>query len=280
MLNKISWPVSDKQNSSSLLEFRQNSSRELNDEICEKFYSGELSEEKIRELADKDPEFSKIIKFVLEGFSHPKDPSKARRKDGSHIAVHSLQLYRTAKEFFDIKDKDVLVAVLVHDLIEDTLIKREEITASLGEKAGELAWSMTEEPLSEEFTGRAGNKDRASIAQFVKKLASGIPAVRIAEILDRIDDISDLKYLTDKLSDPQKREKARLNLIEKFGKCLFTVDSVAEDETRFKKNFHELLGLQIKKIKSQFGIELEEVEILKIRDEYQKESERLYQKEV
>ena len=250
------------------VEYRKNSSVGINNKICGEFFVGNLTDQELQAYFQPDPDTTKTIKFVLESFTKPKDPSKARRKDGSHIAVHSLQLFKTARDFFGISDPDILKAVLIHDIIEDTQVSGQEIQKQLGIREAQLANLMTEERVGHKIPGLdKADSERLDIVRFIKKLQQGDDTIAAAELLDRIDDISDLAYLTNKLAEnPENREKVKQDLIRKFGKCQYTVDQVAKDTKdktvqRLREFFEDLVNDQLFALRSQFGIEITPEEI-------------------
>ena len=250
------------------LEFRKNSSSSINNEICEKFFNGNLSDEELQTYFQTDPDTTKAIKFVLESFAKPQDPSKARRKDGSHIAVHSLQLFKTGRDYLKISDPDILKTVLVHDIIEDTKVSEQEINDQLGERTAQLANLMTEERVHDGTTELdKADLGRLDIVRFIKKLQSGGDVIAAAEAIDRADDISDLAYLTNKLAkNPEDKNKVKQALIAKFGKCQYTVDQVTKGSTdntvqRLKEFFQGLVSEQLSALRSQFGVEVTTDEI-------------------
>jgi len=250
------------------LEFRKNSSSSINNEICEKFFNGSLSDKELRAYFQTDPDTTKVIKFVLESFAKPQDPSKARRKDGSHIAVHSLQLFKTGRDYLKISNPDILKTVLVHDIIEDTNVSEQEINDQLGERTARLANLMTEERVHDGASELdKADLGRLDIVRFIKKLQSGGDVIAVAEVIDRADDISDLAYLTNKLAkNPEDKNKVKQALIAKFGKCQYTVDQVTKESTnnmvqRLKEFFQELVGEQLSTLRSQFGLEITTNEI-------------------
>ncbi len=154
--------------------FRKKSSSSINDEICERFFNRNLSDYELQAYFQTDLDTTKTITFVLESFAKPQNPSKARRRDGSHTAVHSLQLFMTACDYLEISDPDVLTAVLVHDIIEDTNVSGQGIEDQLGERASQLANLMTEEGVYDERTGLdKADLGRLSTVRFIKKLQSG-----------------------------------------------------------------------------------------------------------
>jgi hypothetical protein len=259
--NPLMAPSYGEKSPESFLKFRADSAKEINDEICEKFMTdGVINYEAINRIFGNDPKTIETITFVLERFSHPKSPDKARRKDGSHIATHSLQLFRAATEFYKLSDQNVGRTVLVHDLVEDTQTTLEDISLTLGQKDAALANFMTEEELGEDAQGLT-DKDASmlSIANFVHKLKKGGETIALAEIIDRMDDISDLNYLTKKLSNPETQEKAITALVDKFAKCSFTIEALIDENpspevARMKDAFSQLLDLQKRSIEDEFKV--------------------------
>lgn len=251
------------------LEFRKNSAPSINSQVCEVFATTGITDEQIESYFHTDPETTKVIRFVLESFSKPQDPSKARRKDGSHIAVHSLQLFLSARDYFKITDSDVFRTVLVHDIVEDTQVSGQGIKDHLGEREAQLASQMTEEHLPEELTQglEKADKNRLSIVKFCEKLKSGGDTIATTEIVDRVDDISDLTYLTQKLEKkPEEKEKVRQALISKFGKCVYTIDVVTRDSENekvkeLKAFFQTLIEQRLLEMKDKFGLEITQSEI-------------------
>lgn len=179
-----------------------------------------------------NPQVWKALLFTLEAFRHPLG-GKMTRKDGGPIVSHSLELMRKAQSF-GINDADVLITALLHDALEDT-----ETTAAQIDALGLATGSATLPTFVHTFTeirqdGKEENREKDHVI-FMEQLreAKGIPVERkhvvaIVEILDRMDDLSDLGYLTKDLGKPEKAQKARLKLGEKLGKCRDTIDAVTE----------------------------------------------------
>jgi hypothetical protein len=256
------------------LRYRLESTRVVN-EFCQSYYGqivkksdGERSRE-IKEFFGVDEEHAKVIDFILQAFSRPNDPNKAYRKDGSHIASHSLQLFLSARDFFRISDSAVLDSVLVHDVFEDTRVTPEEMGEHLGDRYVRLAESLTEERAA------AGiEKSRqAEVVAFARKVkSSGVIAIR-AEIIDRIDDISDLKYL---LTPPPGQESISLEqrekIVQKFAKCGYMVETISADQSdpeviALASFFRKLVNFQIATLNSS-GIHIDFHEIAKRQQDF------------
>jgi len=234
-----------------LLKDRAERKKKLND-FCKDFYESvqagkEPSAEMVSELeamfevAPGQEKLRGVLLFALEAFR--KAPL---RKDGSLLATHSLELYKKAKSL-GIEDLDVHATVLLHDTMEDTDATLEDLRL-LDEKIGadfsKFALVMTEK--------RDESEDRdMDLVKFVRQLraAEGVPegrkrAIVLAEELDRIDDLSDIEYLTAKLDSPEKREEALEKLAQKFAKCRFTIDRVTEgsEEDEDVENLKEVFN--------------------------------------
>jgi (p)ppGpp synthase/HD superfamily hydrolase len=116
----------------------------------------------------------------------------------------------------------------VHDVFEDTRVTPEEMGEHLGDRYVRLAESLTEERVA------AGiEKSRqAEVAAFARKVRSAGTTTIRAEILDRIDDISDLKYL---LTPPPGQElislEQREKIAQRFAKCGYMVETISADQS-------------------------------------------------
>ncbi len=188
------------------------------------------------ELLEEDKATSKILLFLLEAF-RPTETNKSGmyRKDGNTLVVtHSLELYKKAKEF-GIDDQRILHLVLLHDICEDTdrtLDDIESLDKKIDTDNRRFASILTEDKGKRVELGGDG-----SLVFFVEQIntAEGLtpeekPVVVVAELLDRIDDLSDLEYITKDLDgrDEEKKKNAGRKLIKKLAKCQFTINSCTE----------------------------------------------------
>ena len=166
----------------------------------------------------------RILSFALDAFRE-----RGPRKHGSPFAAHSLEIHEKARAL-GLDDPDLLATVLLHDVVEDTSRTNDDIATldmELGTSELPYIQVMTEE--------RSEDTDRdANLVRFVQKLAAapGVApdrqwVIHATEVLDRIDDLSNLEYLTDALDDPARRDGALASLAKKLGKCRYTVDRVA-----------------------------------------------------
>ncbi len=256
---------SDPFNAEGFLAFRKEKVRELNDQVCEAYYQNKLSVGDLQKQLLLSDEEARLFQFVLDSFLLPKTPGKSRRKDGSHIAVHSLQLFLTARDFYQIKEPKILATVLVHDILEDTALTQSDIASRLGQETADLAATMTEE----RGEGQLPEDRVLEVVNFTQRLRHGGPVPATAEILDREDDISDLTYLFSPLEkEPDNksvRDQIKEKLIAKFGKCSYTVKKMAEvagePAQKIVTDFEKLLNHQLSEISARFGITITQTEI-------------------
>ncbi len=247
------------------LSFRKKKAEELNNEICGPYYIGKLNTEDIKKRLSLSQEETQIVQYVLESFQHPRKPDKLKRKDGSYIAVHSLQLFLTARDFYKIEDPQILTTLLMHDIVEDTDTTLKNITDKFGKKTAELVGVMTEQRGEEK-----ANADRVKeVVDFATQIRRGGRVSAISEVIDRMDDIADLTYLLNRLEkkpdDTPLRDQVREKLLAKFGKCSYIVRKVAEvveqPEQKIVADFEQLLEHRLVEIKSFYGITIVHKEI-------------------
>jgi guanosine-3',5'-bis(diphosphate) 3'-pyrophosphohydrolase len=79
-----------------------------------------------------------VMKFAEE--KH-KDQKPYRGK--SYYQGHILPVYEVCRKFSN--HKDVLAAALLHDVVEDTEVTREDVAKLFGEVVADLVWRLTDE---------------------------------------------------------------------------------------------------------------------------------------
>ena len=184
-------------------------------ELCDKYYQDQNSPKEVGGYLQLRQEDSAGLAKVLESYSG------MRRKSGGHVAEHSLRLVKLAKHL-GVTDDKVFQLALVHDLQEDAGESEEEIAELFGKEIGSLSSQMTEQ---------RDNEDRdKDLVRFVKKLSISGPIVAQVEVLDRLDDISDIGYWTSQL-DGKDGEKFLEVVAKKLAKCRYTVDNIEIPET-------------------------------------------------
>ena len=266
------------------LLYRKGSSKKLNDEILSPYYDGHLTPEEIKNRLSLSEEQTQTVSFMLDSFGKPRSPDKLRRKDGSYIGVHSLQLFLTARDFFQLQNEDLLDTLLIHDIAEDTQVGLKGIAEKLGLHKSELAAAMTEK--REEDQTRDPSARKKDVVIFADQIKCAGPLTTTAEMIDRMDDIADLSYLLDQLpktTDEAVRNKIQEKLLTKFGKCAYTVQKAEEatglDGKRLAEHFHMLLKYQLSSISTTHGINITIADLQKEVADYQELEEGLIKKE-
>jgi (p)ppGpp synthase/HD superfamily hydrolase len=179
-------------------------------ELCDKYYQGQTTPQEVCSYLQLRQEDLAGLTKVLESFSG------LRRKSGGHVVEHTLRLVKLAKHL-GVTDDKVFQLALVHDLQEDAGKYEVDIAEMFGKEIGLLSSQMTEQRT---------NEDRVKdLVRFVKKLKISGPIVAQVELLDRLDDISDIGYLTNKL-DGKDSEKYLEEIAKKLAKCRYTIDNI------------------------------------------------------
>ncbi|PIP75554.1 hypothetical protein CO134_01255 [Candidatus Kuenenbacteria bacterium CG_4_9_14_3_um_filter_39_14] len=236
-MNRIEALNIPEKNTETFLDFNQKSKTEIQ-KLCSRFYNSKINQSQIEEfLQITDKEVQKILTFAMDAFKEKK------RKDGQYLVTHSLRLVKDAK-YLNISDEEIVKLVLLHDIVEDTEFSLEDIRKKFGDKMANLSEFMIEKRISD-------NRD-LSLITFVEQLKRGGKKVAIAEILDRIDDITDLDYLTKDIKNMAEENKNEIykKLAKKFAKCKYAIESVTEnfekdDDVLLKKTFKKLFFYQI-----------------------------------
>lgn len=198
------------------------------------------------EVFESDKKILATIIFLLESFQL--NENLLYRKDGKTLLVtHSLELYFKAIDF-GIKDSRIHHLLLLHDVVEDTSKTLEDIEIfdrSNGIDSRRFVSILTEDKSKRTEFGRDG-----SVALFVRQIVEARDLkneektiVVIAEIIDRIDDLSDSQYIWENMDseDNNKYEQSREKLVKKLAKCKYVVENCT-------KNISDTKTLELKRI--------------------------------
>ena len=120
-----------------------------------------------------------------------------KRKDGSPYVSHPTAV---AGILANLKmDVDTLIAALLHDVIEDTSINREQITKQFGIKVTNIVDGVTKLPELENNQNKTATKQQRNARTFRKMLLFSITDVRVlfVKIADRLHNMSTLIHMSD-----------------------------------------------------------------------------------
>lgn len=86
----------------------------------------------IEKIKDEHHRFAKAIKFLVDKVLDNKGEQRASVRTSKPLVVHSLEMAFYLKQLG--YKNDIVIAAVLHDLLEDTGTKREEIKELFGEK--------------------------------------------------------------------------------------------------------------------------------------------------
>ena len=108
------------------------------------------------------------------------------RDDGSPYHFHCARTLRNAVELFGVTDPCALKAAILHDVIEDTGVTADELSARFGAETAQYVQLLSKPPLAPGETYEQRN------ARYVERLeSSGLKDALALKLSDRTDNIDD-----------------------------------------------------------------------------------------
>ncbi|WP_308168342.1 HD domain-containing protein [Nonomuraea sp. NEAU-A123] len=108
------------------------------------------------------------------------------RPTGVPYLEHLLEALEIAVVGAQVRDPDVLVAIVLHDVVEDTPCTRAEIAERFGEHVAELVAWVTK-------PGVAAGQGKAAVkAAYLRALASAPPQAVLVKLADRVSNVQEL----------------------------------------------------------------------------------------
>ncbi|MFG1958650.1 HD domain-containing protein [Nonomuraea sp. NPDC049028] len=125
------------------------------------------------------------------------------RPTGVPYLEHLLEALEVAVRGAAVRDPDVLVAIVLHDVVEDTPCTRAEIAERFGEHVAELvAWvTKPDVAASQDEPGVAAGQDKAAAraaakaavkAAYLRGLAAAPPQAVLVKLADRVSNVQEL----------------------------------------------------------------------------------------
>ncbi len=125
--------------------------------------------------------------------------TQTRRGSDTPYWVHPLRVAMTLMQW-GITDRDLLVAALLHDTVEDTLTTPDEIRARFGIRPSELVvW----------LTAPEGRMRDSTREYYRRLLAQGPPDAHVLKIADRSDNLRSIQALVLRTGDGHRRWAGR-----------------------------------------------------------------------
>lgn len=108
------------------------------------------------------------------------------RPTGVPYVEHLLEALEIAVRGARVRDPDVLVAIVLHDVVEDTPCTRAEIAERFGEHVAELVEWVTK-------PGVAAGQDKAAVkAAYLRALAGAPRQAVLVKLADRVSNVQEL----------------------------------------------------------------------------------------
>ncbi|WP_336206104.1 HD domain-containing protein [Nonomuraea sp. LPB2021202275-12-8] len=109
-----------------------------------------------------------------------------RRPTGAAYLEHLLEALEVAVTGVGVTEPDVLVAIVLHDVVEDTACTREEVAARFGGQVAELVGWVTKPEVAE------GGDKAAVKAGYLRALAAAPRAAVLVKLADRVSNVQEL----------------------------------------------------------------------------------------
>lgn len=139
--------------------------------------------------------FAEAVLFMFEKHG------AQRRKDGRPYAIHPLRVAESLRRIGGIDDDDVLIAGLLHDLIEDTDCEYATIESRFGSRVADMVAIRS---------GDMRLPREARRAEVIERARHAPPEVRAVRIADRLDNLSDMKGYPDEKKRMYARDGRKL----------------------------------------------------------------------
>jgi (p)ppGpp synthase/HD superfamily hydrolase len=117
--------------------------------------------------------FDKAISFAIRHYG-----SDTRKDGNTPYLLHAFRVVETLRKLAKVQDPIVLAAALLHDVLEDTPVKRDELERSLGRRVADLVASLTEDKRLPKAERKA-----TMLSQF-ETLPSDAKLIKLADRLD------------------------------------------------------------------------------------------------
>jgi len=143
-----------------------------------------------------DYQYDKLIRAVekldkkdkiLSALELAKESHKDQKRDeGQDYFIHPIRIVNCLIYELDIKDSNLLISALLHDVVEDSEMTLGEINKKFGKKVEELVNKLTR------------NKDKETKREKFNKLMKESDEVRLIKTVDWLDNLRSFPYRKDR----------------------------------------------------------------------------------
>lgn len=106
------------------------------------------------------------------------------RRDGTPYIAHPLRVAESLRSIGGITDMDVILAGLLHDLIEDTDCEWQDLASRFGERVADLVAILS---------GDMRLPKPARRREVVERIRTAPPEAKAVRLADRLDNLTDMK---------------------------------------------------------------------------------------
>lgn len=135
-------------------------------------------------LPELDPKYKKIEM----AYDDAEEAFRGKKRDGGggYFENHLLPVTLILVEYLEIRDYELIIAALLHDILEDTNWTVERLRSRYGDRVALLVWYATE-PDDEEF----GSKEASELVYYTR-FESAARDVFIIKLADRLHNLTTL----------------------------------------------------------------------------------------
>lgn len=173
-------------------------------------------EQYLKELGSKNSIIISALYLALEKHTNQE------RKSGEPYIEHCIAVYKILKSW-GVTNNDLLTAAILHDVVEDSDIKIEEINTKFGPHVASLVESVTQLKIA-----KTDNQDFQTLQKIIVQSFVD-PMVSILKLADRCHNLSTLQYMPS-----EKRVKKAKESLEVYAKLaeslgLWVIKTTIED---------------------------------------------------
>jgi guanosine-3',5'-bis(diphosphate) 3'-pyrophosphohydrolase len=106
-----------------------------------------------------------------------------RRRDGSPYVAHPIRVAESLRSIGGITDTEVIMAALMHDLIEDTDCEYDDLRGRFGQRVADLVAVLSGDM-------RLPKPQRR--AEVIERARGAVPEAKAIRLADRLDNLSDM----------------------------------------------------------------------------------------
>jgi GTP pyrophosphokinase len=145
-------------------------------------------------------------KLILKALKVAEKFHKGQERDGGvPYIIHPIRASLNLLEKAKVQDKNLVCALLLHDILEDTAITKKELKTLFNSKILDLVKSATRKRLKNET-----EKEKAKSKQEkIKKISRASKEVRLIKLCDKLDNKNSQKFIPE--NHPSRKKLKRWN---------------------------------------------------------------------